>query len=220
MLLPVEPRVPPNLKVTTVDVPAHILAGQYFDLSYTVSNVGGGAVPETQGKWTDLFYLSRDPNLDTTNDIFLGSLDHIGALAAGASYTNLQSLRLPQGLTGAYYILVATDLPTQRTPRGTVYEGAKDNDNTSASPQPILIDLPPPADVVATNVIATSSGNSGASVHVTWTVLNQANEAALGQWTDAVYLSDDSIWDINDTLIGRVSAQWCAHEGSVLSGDA
>ena len=208
-------RVPPNLKVTSITIPENAFMGQAVDLTYVVSNVGGGAVPASQGKWQDLFYLSRDQNLDTTNDIYLGSSEHIGPLAAGGSYIGLQNLRLPQGLSGTYYILVATDLPTQKQPRGLVFEGSKDNDNVSASPQPLIIDVPPPSDLIVSNVIAASNGNAGAPVHITWSVTNEANEAAIGSWKDAIYLSDDNVWDITDQLIGRVD-----HNGTLIKNQS
>ncbi len=52
----------------------------------------------------------------------------------------------------------------------------------------------------------------GAQISVTWTVKNQSTETARGSWTDAVYLSDDGVWDIGDRLLGRVQ-----HTGDLAS---
>ncbi|HUU84812.1 MAG TPA: RHS repeat-associated core domain-containing protein, partial [Phycisphaerae bacterium] len=48
---------------------------------------------------------------------------------------------------------------------------------------------------------------------ITWTVINQGANAAVGSWYDSVYLSVDGIWDISDLLIARVQ-----HSGDVAAG--
>jgi len=48
-----------------------------------------------------------------------------------------------------------------------------------------------------------AAAKSGDPVHLSWTVKNQGTNPAAGNWTDAVYLSTDNVWDINDIPLGR-----------------
>ena len=50
----------PDLRVTQVIAPDRVTAGQVFDVTYTVSNLGGKTA-DTQSTWDDLLYFSRDP---------------------------------------------------------------------------------------------------------------------------------------------------------------
>jgi len=43
--------------------------------------------------------------LDLNSDRFLDEVTHIGGLAAGASYTVSDSIRLPRNISGPYYVL-------------------------------------------------------------------------------------------------------------------
>src|SRR5262249_45815859 len=53
------------------------------------------------------------------------------------------------------------------------------------------------------------------SVHIEWKVTNRGTASAQGSWTDTVYLSSDDVWDIHDTMIGRI-----AHSGDLLPGQS
>src|SRR5262249_14293302 len=84
--------------------------------------------------------------------------------------------------------------------------------NATPSPQPLIIDQPPPADLRVDGIrIGPSTGpastfETGQPLHVEWTVSNHGiNAAPHGSWSDAVYLSADAVWDIHDSVLGRVS---------------
>ncbi len=200
-------RTPPNLRVTSVQAPERLLAGSSFTASWTVTNTGAGAVPDTQASWFDDVFLSRDPVLDASRDIYLGRFAHDArvGLAAGQGYTRTERFTLPSGLTGAYYLLVSTDPKNgSRSPRGAVYE-AREEDNTGTSTAPILLELPPPADLVVSDVSVSGGTTSGDLARITWTVTNVADNPASGTWSDAVYLSTDPIWGLDDIYVGRVT---------------
>src|SRR5205823_5887487 len=75
--------------------------------------------------------------------------------------------------------------------------------NATVTAQPILIDVPPPADLVVDSVIAPGSAQEGQAISITWTVSNHsATQTAVGRWADALYLSADATWDLGDPLIG------------------
>ena len=80
-----------------------------------------------------------------------------------------------------------------------------ERNNARVSAQPILLELPPPSDLVVTSVTMPTAGNIGDVVQISWTVRNQADSPAIGTWSDAVYLSADGLWDVNDVLLGKQS---------------
>ncbi|TAK53398.1 MAG: hypothetical protein EPO25_10765, partial [Gammaproteobacteria bacterium] len=212
--LHVDLRPAPDLQVAAVTIPERVIAGQFLSLSYRVENRGAGDTPATQGSWEDRIYLSADAFLDINADRYLGSVSHGGGLAAGAGYDREAGpLRLPAGLVGSYYVFVLTDPPGGSRATGQVFEAGLETNNATASAQPLLIELPPPADLVVDSITTPAHGTVNAPITVSWTVTNQAGNPAQGSWSDSVYLSLDDQWDLSDRLLGRV-----AHSGGLAAG--
>ncbi len=206
-LMPVDLTPPPDLQVTSVIIPQEALAGQFFDLSYLVTNNGLGSTPARQNSWNDLIYLSVDPILNQDSDTFLASEFHQGILASQQSYQVNGRYRLPRGLSGTYYVFVITD-PAANGQRGNVFEHTAEFNNAMAASQPLLVVQPPPADLYVTQINGPSNGLVGQSVDLSWTITNRDSVTvfpAQGSWSDAIYLSTDAVWDVNDRLIGRTS---------------
>ncbi|HCO96831.1 MAG TPA: hypothetical protein DIU00_23310, partial [Phycisphaerales bacterium] len=197
---------PPDLQVSEVIAPDHIFANRSFEISYTVTNAGSGDTPALQSSWTDRIYLSRDELLDMKSDIFLEQKYHSGVLTAGADYqAAVGDLEVPIHLTGPFYVFVITDpIWLIYRPRADVFEGQYEYNNATPSPQPMIIESPPPADLIVQDISMPASAQSGDTIEVTWTVTNTATEPAIGSWIDSAYLSSDAVWDIRDSLIGRV----------------
>ncbi len=107
--MPVDLTPPPDLQVTSLTIPQEVLAGQFFDLSYAVTNKGPGPTPDRQDHWVDLIYLSVDPILNRDSDTFLAAEFHVGVLESQQSYEVHGRYRVPRGLSGAYYVFVLTD---------------------------------------------------------------------------------------------------------------
>ena len=139
-----------DLRVTSVSVPERVEVGQLLHVDYTVANLGGAGTGASL--WTDNIYLSADQFLDPVADRFVGQVTHNGALAAGGSYSVGTDVRLPGDLVGPYYVFVSTDVPAGATaPRGSVFEASAENNNVTVSADPVLIEQPPPSDLVVTN---------------------------------------------------------------------
>jgi large repetitive protein len=199
----------PDLQVTTTAVPERGIAGQTIEISYNVKNQGTSATQAVgirdplkplapPALWQDTVYLSKDRFLDTTIDQYLGSIDRTTNLAAGESYSVTQQLALPKNVTGPYYLFVVTD------GKNVVYEGSQELNNALENIQPILIDLPPAADLQVDNIVVPNGGTTGEATQISWTVANRSLNPAQGTWSDAVYLSGDATWDIKDRFLGRV----------------
>ncbi len=207
---------PPDLRVASVTAPERVTAGQTFAVQYTVTNAGPGDTPPRQDRWDDLIYLSRDPLLDLNQDVFVGFSEHTGGLAAGASYQISSEFKAPLALDGAYYVFVITDPARTLSPQGKVFENGAESNNSRTAPIPMVIDRPPPTDLQIESILVPGTSRSGEMIHVEWTGINaHPTTAAVGTWSDAVYLSADGVWDIGDRLIGRVQA---ATAGSLAPG--
>ena len=195
----------PDLFVSAIDIPQHAIVGQTVTISYTVTNQGAGDTPANQSAWEDVVYLSADPYLDLNTDRYLGVEDHTGGLAAGTSYSITDDFRLPSDLTGSFYVIVLTDLP-QSASYGNVYEGPGESNNAQASPQPLILDQPPAADLQVASVTANAdSADVGDTISVQWQTVNaDPTNPVVGSFTDAVYLSADPNWDISDPLLGTL----------------
>ncbi|MBN8557208.1 MAG: hypothetical protein J0L74_05970, partial [Burkholderiales bacterium] len=202
-----------DLQVSEVIIPERVLTGQMLDLRYTVVNAGSGATPPAQRKWFDRVYLSADAALDISADREIARIEHDGALAAGAEYTVSQSIRLRNDLVGPFYVFVLAD-GDERNPRGQLYEGNREDNNATPSKQPLLIERPPPADLVVTDFQLPAGAVVNQELLLSWTVKNQGQFDAQGSWTDSVYLSADGQWDLGDLLLGQV-----ARSGGLVAGD-
>ncbi len=203
--LPIALATPPDLQVAYVDAPVSVVAGQDFVVSYEVINAGGDT-PSDQSSWNDLIYLSKDRFLDINKDSYVGYISHAGGMPTGGNYDASLTVTAPRNLEGAYYVFVITD-PARAWgagENGKVREFGKEQNNTTAALQPILIETPPPADLIAGNVVLPAAAKVGDDIQVDYTITNDSINPAFGRWTDAVYLSGDSNWDLGDILIGKV----------------
>ncbi len=197
----VTPVVPPDLRVTAVTSAERVFTGRQFQVTYTVPNAGAGAVPERQNKWLDSVYLSRDQYLDARGDHYLTQVEHLGALAPDGSYTVTLTLSVPRGIVGPYYVMALTDVPNGQQPRGVVFEGSAELNNSTATAVPMLIEIPPPSDLQVELVTVPSQALPGQQVSFSWRVTNKGVEPASGIWADAAFLSRDAIWDLGDRVI-------------------
>ncbi len=193
----------PDLVVSDVTPPTHAVVGRGFELTFEVTNAGG-VVPDTQTRWTDRIYLSRDEYLDIRSDHYVGSVTREGVLDAGESYAVTGTWNVPRGLLGDYYVFILTDVPSARDPLGKVYETTGEANNASPSAVPMIIELPPPGDLQVDDVTVPTAATVGDEIEIEWTVSNHhAEESVTGIWDDAVYLSADAVWDLGDVLVGR-----------------
>ncbi|HUB24490.1 MAG TPA: CARDB domain-containing protein, partial [Tepidisphaeraceae bacterium] len=191
----------PDLVVSSVIAPQQVTVGQGFTVTYTVLNQGSGNVPADESTWYDAVYLSRNDFLDVQNDIFIAELAHIGVLDSEQSYSVTDTFAIPSGLTGAYYVIVLTNVPDPANTQGIVRESDISN-NTTASTVPMLIDLPPPSDLQVDSVTIPQDAEANEPMSVTYTVSNHGTAPAIGSWSDSVFISPDDTFDTNAQLIG------------------
>ena len=105
---------------------------------------------------------------------------------------------MPRGVTGPWYVIVIAD------GNNVVFEGDKQNSNGGATTVPLIIDIPPPADLEVGTITIPPAAQTGQPITIQWTVNNIGAYAAMGSWTDAVYLAPSAVWNISDDLLGDV----------------
>lgn len=185
---------PANLIAQNIVAPTNAAAGQSLSLSWTTANNGPGPTPT--GVWNDAVFLSRDLILNPAVDVYLGGFTHNGVLAAGAQQAIDQNYDVPPGLSGPYFVFVKADYNNQ------VAE-TSNSDNVSYSANMVQITLPSPGDLVVSSVSASGSYMLGDMANFSWQITNNGPGTISGGWSDSIYLSADSVWDINDSFVGR-----------------
>lgn len=197
----------PDLQITTVTAPTTAQTGGALNVSWTVRNSGQG--PTNVTAWFDDVYLSRDTTPGDSDDIFLGSVQHVGTLATGAQYNVSQQFAIPQTIAGGtYHVLVRTDRPDGSLLgfANRVVETPNENNNNRFAANATVVGLTPVADLAVTVVDAPATAVSGRGLSIGWTVQNM-NAAATGNvsWFDTFYLSLDQVLDRNaDLFLGYV----------------
>ena len=196
-----------DLRVTAVDAPAQAFSGMAVPINWTVRNDGAAQTLATQ--WTDNVILSRDQVFDATDPV-IGYLVHNGALNGGASYNGTLNVEIAPGLSGPYYVFVRTDA-------NNALAEPNEGNNFGYDTTALTLQIPPPADllVLPTTINSPGAGTPGENATLSWTVKNMGSNAAVGQWTDAVYLSTNQTWDIGDAEVGRVD-----HSGPLAAGQS
>jgi subtilase family serine protease len=188
-----------DLAVTAATVPtSNVTAGngQAIEVSYTVQNQGTNPA---NGGWEDAIYLSSKQTFDTSAR-FLES-KYSGAnlpLAAGASYTAYRTVKMPDDATGTEYLLFVTNFGQGQG------ESDSANETNDVLAKAITVAAPGNIDLAMTNVQVPSTtvveGN-GATVPVSYTVVNNGTQTAQSAWRDSIYLSAKNTLDSTATFL-------------------
>ncbi|MEN5036762.1 calcium-binding protein [Pseudomonas sp. TWI929] len=201
----------PDLVIQDLHATGPAISGQNITVNWNVENLNNAP---TQTGWRQTFYLSLDPVFDRSSDIFLGLNDYSTSLAANGTVSLSQSFLIPKGVAGQYYLFAMVDS------RNDVYERNAEANNVTSGSQPLQIALPPPVDFTPTAIDVPSLGIAGNLTHISYTITNLSGNTATGAWLDAVYLSKDNVWDVNDTLFARVDTHGPVNGGSFYTETA
>jgi hypothetical protein len=166
-----------------------IYSGQAVTVSWTIENTGDS----TLNSWDHAIAFSPIPvwNGNPNSILAWHQGKYSGGLNPGETHTFQTAFTLPSTQFGQFY-LVVVPVP----PSGTNY----DRDYGLSI---LNITLPPQPDLQVTQVNTDNIGNSGQPIAVSWTVSNEGFGATGGSsWLEQVYLSTDTQWQSNDTLLG------------------
>jgi hypothetical protein len=181
---------PPDLRITTWNIPSTGVSGQPVKIKWTVENNGSGATHS--GSWMDQFYLSTDYTIDGT-DYHLGDKRHTGNLAVNGTYNDSNLFTIPLDKVGNYIVIIKTD------GANVEYEHTNEGNNVVSSVTNLT--KAPPADLIVSQVTSPDSVLSGKTVAISWKVKNKGSNPASGYMRDNIYLSLDNKQDAADLLL-------------------
>ncbi len=179
----------PDLTVSAASVPASTQTDAAFNIAWTVKNQGQA---RANAPWADRVYVSSDNQIG--NDTLIGEFPFSTNLDPNQTTDRIQTLSIPRSAIsqdGPYFLLVQIDANNQ------VDEGINEGNNFVA--RPINITRPPTPDLVVVSILAPDSASFGDTIPVQWTVKNIGGGPTNAPgWLDFVYLSPDSVPEIED----------------------
>ncbi len=196
------PRLP-DLVVSSVQASDRTEAGRTpLVVSWEVRNTGIGNA-DASNVWNDIVFLSdqADPESRTAKTWFLGEFQRSGGLGIGQSYSVTQSFDLAPPMAGLY-IHVKTG---QQVP-GYAALAESSTTNNAGLQRATVVDTP--ADLVVSDVSATTQNFSGEPTTISWTVTNTGVNPVwdgTSVWYDSVFISPDATFiSGREILLGRV----------------
>ncbi|MFN7874517.1 MAG: CARDB domain-containing protein, partial [Pirellula sp.] len=188
---------PPDLRITTLTHPRNATEGDSIQINWTILNDGTGNTRQTT--WSDQVWLSLNNDVIDAGDILLSTVPRNGALAPQQEYQVLQHMiNLPlNAFAERAFLVVRTDVNNE------VYEDSFEGNNDRASE--IQIFQRPIPDLEVESIVNVPSAIAGQPMNVTYTVVNASvNPTIENSWRDSVYLSTDTILNVqSDLLLGR-----------------
>ncbi len=183
----------PDLEVTNITAPATAFFNQTVTVQWTVTNNGQG--PTNTPQWKDRVFVGTSPT-SIGGAIFLADSTSVSALNSGESYIASVNVKIPAGLTGAYYFHVVTDQFNNVN---------EENETNNLFSKAVTLNVPPLPDYVVESVQAPAQAFAGTPIQIDWTVRNQGNgsnernsDGNFKGWRDRVYLSRDATLDPNN----------------------
>ena len=199
-----------NLQVTSITPPSGsvIKSGDTVNFSFNVKNVGSVATPVAN--WTDRVVISQNTTLGDADDVQLGIFPHTGALNPGGEYVLNQSAKLPDGITGNYYLIVQTDFAN------SVNEFVLEGDNVSLSQDPFAVQIAPYPDLVIES-LAVSAPVSNVYT-ISWNSANRGNANLATPFKEQLFVKNTRTGIIVTNVERDVTSSIAA--GSVLPQSA
>ena len=184
----------PDLELTGISVLDNFVGGQPSRIVYTVTNVGEVAV---QNKlWNDRFYLSDDDEY-SSEDLQLKTKAKHMSLNVNESYTDTVEIVVPIQNGGDYYLI------TKANATQSFFEPDFNNNTLGTMVQ---VTIPLPGDLIVQNVLSEFEIVAGERLHVSWDVKNIGENTLHGSGLKTlVYMSQDTVFDVTDKLLGSVT---------------
>ncbi|NCT62651.1 MAG: hypothetical protein GPJ03_06150, partial [Microcystis aeruginosa G13-01] len=176
-----------DLVLESAIAPSGGIIGNPITLSWTVKNQGTGEAPQD---WRDYVYLSLNQTLDGSDTLLVNeAIATQTPLAADGSYTINKTVNLASITPGTRYLIFVAD--------GSGNQGEINETNNQRVVE-IVVTAP---DLIVSTANAPTTAITGSNIAVSWTTSNQGTSEASADWSDAVYLSGDSLLDASDIFI-------------------
>lgn len=182
----------PDLRIKNVAI-SSLIAGSTATVTYEVENVGAG---ETRIKgWNDGVYLTERTSIKG----LLGSKTITKSLKPGDSYKESVSFQVPTSFNGNYNLFVKIDT------HDLLFEGDEKDNNVMQQFVSVITPSAVSTDLTVEKVETPATYTVGDDISIRWSVKNGNQYPAAGTLKDAIYLSQDEVWDESDLLVGTVS---------------
>src|SRR5690606_24057795 len=142
-----------------------------------------GGSDTNAGSWIDRVVISGNNAFGDGDDRQLDVVNRAAPLASGASYTVTRSAKLPDGISGAFFLIVRTDTANQ------VDEFLFEGDNESASTGTFSIGLAAYPDLHVESLSISPATTTG-DVSATWVTANRGDAAAGDGFVERVEVVD------------------------------
>ncbi len=192
------PPIDLNLDNISVTAGSSIYTGVSYPFQWTTKNIGISTT--LTNAWTDRIYLSTDTLLQPGTDILISEQSSTGTLLSpNQSRTRNQSLMIPNGLSGQYYIIGETDVLD-------VHHDVNRNNNTNlirnvnGTPRLYTVLLSPYPDLTITMFNTPSTAIAGQPMQIIYMIANNGTGAA-SAWIDKMYLSSDNAINNLDLIL-------------------
>jgi len=193
----------PDLTITSLRLPNQVNAGQPLLLTYTVANRGNGGL--SNRNWYDAVYLSQNATLDNA-DVALAAQPRSLLLLPNSTYTDSVEVEMPSFAAGTYFLIAKTDSRNDIYEHNAELNNAAVGNTTSTGDttgiDPIDVDQPAPADLIVSDVTIPANAIPGEEVTISWTLQNIGENRATGRLRDAVYISADTLFQVEDPVFG------------------
>lgn len=211
----------PDLRIDNFSMDTVVKAGNSYTLTYTVSNVGSVATPDSG--WHDAFYIGS--SYSRSNTTMLRKKAHNTRLAVGESYTDTVVVTIPTDYTPGYYFLIAqTDADyyyydtnyyyysdstyewwvNERHANERIFEFDMESNNLLA--MPVQVARPDAVDLAVFEPQLPTLVQAGGDVTVSWRVNNQGIDPIQSTIRELLYLSPGVTMDGNAIYVGSVSS--------------
>lgn len=198
----------PDLVISDLTYEGTWRGGNTITVKAKVQNIGDDATHKD--KWTDVFYLSENYVLDTKKAINLGSKTRVGKMEKDGTYQISAQFNIPATAKGYYVLFAVTDGTT------TMVEKSKGN-NVAKMTVYVEDENDTPADLVVNRMSPPSRIMAGENITISYNIANQGEFAAKGKLRDVLYMSEDNMWDENDTMVGVVTGDVSIDPGTTIS---
>jgi len=174
---------PPDLVVTKINTTTSLASGEVYPISWEVENQGPG---KTRGSnWRDVVFFSDQEELNTASSEILANIsykpenDH---LQPDEPYIQNSEIRIPDGVSGEYYLHVYTDFNNQ------IFEHEFD-DNNLTTLGPLTVELSPYPNLATSSIVVPENASAGDRIRVDWEIENSGAVASGNFRSDAIYFS-------------------------------
>lgn len=176
----------PDMIVSAVTIPATASSGNSIPVQWVVRNQGVTQVPAIQRQ--DNIYVSRQPVFDVSKSLHLGALNYTAIIEPGATINKQYDIRLPDSLSGTWYVFVRTDQSD------AIHETDENNNITAADLQ--VTASPYPDLIVSQVVLGSDILTSGQYLGIRYKVSNGGAADLVGRsWHDRIFVSTEAQWN-------------------------